>query len=109
MHQFGWLSERRGEFFNLLQKEGVPRKGMGELPQKRGDSNSEGNCVCLCVCGYKYVYMYTCVYVYIYTHFGKSVTLVAPLTFGPLKVFDLSSWVILPVPMVKLKDSSFQF
>ena len=24
MHQFGWLSERGGNFFNLLQKEGVP-------------------------------------------------------------------------------------
>ena len=24
--KFGWLSERRGNFLNLLQKEGVPRK-----------------------------------------------------------------------------------
>ena len=29
MHQFGWLSERGGNFVNLLQKEGVPRKGGG--------------------------------------------------------------------------------
>ena len=26
MHQFGWLSERGGNFFDLPQKEGVPRK-----------------------------------------------------------------------------------
>ena len=40
MHQFGWFSEsgggRRGNFLNLLQKEGgVPREG-GGVPQKRG-------------------------------------------------------------------------
>ena len=29
MHQFGWLSERVGNFFNLLQKEGALRKGKG--------------------------------------------------------------------------------
>ena len=34
MHQFGWLSERGGNFLNLLQKEGVSRKG-GVFPQKR--------------------------------------------------------------------------
>ena len=34
MHQFGRFSERGGNFLNLLQKEGVPRKG--EFPQKRG-------------------------------------------------------------------------
>ena len=27
--QFGWLSERGGNFLNFLQKEGVPRKGGG--------------------------------------------------------------------------------
>ena len=28
MHQFGWLSERRGNYLNLLQKEGVfPERG----------------------------------------------------------------------------------
>ena len=26
MHQFGWLSERGGNFLNLLQKEGYPEK-----------------------------------------------------------------------------------
>ena len=38
--KFGWLSERRGNFLNLLQKEGVPRKCVcvwgGEFSQKRG-------------------------------------------------------------------------
>ena len=34
--KFGWLSERRGNFLNLLQKEGVPRKSV--------------LCVCVCVC-----------------------------------------------------------
>ena len=43
MYQFGWLSERGvgGNFFNLLQKEGVPRKG--GFPQKTGGSNPGGN------------------------------------------------------------------
>ena len=36
MHQFGWLSERGGNFFNLLQKEGVPRKGGGFLRKGGG-------------------------------------------------------------------------
>ena len=31
MHQFGWLSERGGNFLNLLQKEGITQKG-GGLP-----------------------------------------------------------------------------
>ena len=35
MHQFGWLSERAGNFLNLLQKEGIPRKLRG-FPHKRG-------------------------------------------------------------------------
>ena len=35
MHQFEWLLERGGNFFNLLQKEGGTQKG-GGLPQKRG-------------------------------------------------------------------------
>ena len=26
MHQFGWLSERGGNFFNLFQKEGVTQR-----------------------------------------------------------------------------------
>ena len=41
MHQFGWLSERGGNFFNLLQKEGVPRKGGGGFSQKRGGPTLE--------------------------------------------------------------------
>ena len=41
MHQLVWLSERGGNFFNLLQKEEVPRKG--GLPQKRGVSKPGGN------------------------------------------------------------------
>ena len=42
MHQVGWLSEKGGNFLNLLQKEGVPRKG--GFPQKRGCSNPGGKC-----------------------------------------------------------------
>ena len=34
MHQFGWLSERGGNFLNLLQKEGGTQKG--GVSQKRG-------------------------------------------------------------------------
>ena len=41
MHQFGWLSERGRNFFNLLQIEGVPRKG--GFPQKKGGSKHGGN------------------------------------------------------------------
>ena len=51
MHQFGWLSERGGNFFNLLQKEGGTQKGGGVrgFPEKRlegggaGGSNLGGN------------------------------------------------------------------
>ena len=35
MHQFGWLSEIRGDFLNLLQKGGVLRKGEG-VPSEKG-------------------------------------------------------------------------
>ena len=41
MHQFGWLSERGGNFLNLLQKEGVSKKR--GFPQKRGASNPGEN------------------------------------------------------------------
>ena len=43
MHQFGWLSERGGNFFNFLQKEGVPRKE--DVPSEKGwgDPNPGGN------------------------------------------------------------------
>ena len=43
MHQFVWVSERGGNFLNLLQKEGVARKEGGGVPQKRGGSNPGGN------------------------------------------------------------------
>ena len=40
MHQFGWLSERGGNFFNLLQKEGGTQKWGGG---RGGGSNLGGN------------------------------------------------------------------
>ena len=45
MHLFGWLSEGGGNFLNLLQKEGVPRRGEG-FPQKRGISFLEETMAC---------------------------------------------------------------
>ena len=36
MHKFGWLSEKGGNFLNLLQKEEVTQKRGWVLPQKRG-------------------------------------------------------------------------
>ena len=39
MHQFGWLSERGGNFLNLLQKEGVTQKG--GVPSEKGGSYPE--------------------------------------------------------------------
>ena len=36
MHQFGWLSEREGCLFYLLQKEGVPKKGRVPSEKKKG-------------------------------------------------------------------------
>ena len=41
VHQFGWLSERGGNFLNLLQKEGYPEGGGGG----GGGSNPGGNYV----------------------------------------------------------------
>ena len=43
MHQFGWLSERGGNFLNLLQKIGVTQKGGDSL--RKGGSNAGGNYV----------------------------------------------------------------
>ena len=44
MYQFAWLSERGGNFLNLLQKEGLPRKGGGgSLRKGDGGSNPGGN------------------------------------------------------------------
>ena len=43
MYQFAWLSERVGNFLNLLQKEGLPRKGGGSLRKGDGGSNPGGN------------------------------------------------------------------
>ena len=40
MHQFGWLSERGGNFLNLLQKEGGTQKG--GFAQKRGEGSNPG-------------------------------------------------------------------
>ena len=38
MHQFGWLSERGGNFLNLLQKEGGTQKGGGGgVPSEKGE------------------------------------------------------------------------
>ena len=42
MHQFGWLSEKGGNFLNLLQKEGGTKKG-GVAPSENGSSNTVGN------------------------------------------------------------------
>ena len=42
MHRSGWLSERGGNFLNLLQKKGDTQKEEG-FPQKKGDSNPGGN------------------------------------------------------------------
>ena len=47
MHQFEWLLERGGNFFNLLQKEGGTQKGGEGFPQKRVGSNPGGNYVSL--------------------------------------------------------------
>ena len=35
MHQFGWFSERGGNFLNLLQKEGSAEKG--GVPSEKGE------------------------------------------------------------------------
>ena len=35
MHQFGWLSERRGNFLNLIQKDRLPETG-GSLKKGSG-------------------------------------------------------------------------
>ena len=47
MHQFGRLSERGGNFLNLLQKKGGTEKGSGwgGGPQERRSSNLGGNYV----------------------------------------------------------------
>ena len=37
MHQFGWLLERGGNFFNLLPKEGVPPKKGGGGSLRKGE------------------------------------------------------------------------
>ena len=48
MHQLGWLSERGGNFLNLLQKEGGTQKVGGGFPHKKGDSNLGGNYAVVC-------------------------------------------------------------
>ena len=42
MHQFLWLTERRGNFLNLFQKEGGTQKGE-EVSSGKGGSNPGGN------------------------------------------------------------------
>ena len=37
MSQFGWLSERLGNFLNLHQKEGVPSEKGGGVPTLAGN------------------------------------------------------------------------
>ena len=37
MYQFGWLSERGGNFLNLLQEEGDLERGWGFPQKKRGE------------------------------------------------------------------------
>ena len=40
----GWISERGGNFLNLLQKEGGTQKGQGSsLRNRKGGSNPGGN------------------------------------------------------------------
>ena len=36
MYQFGWLSERGGNFLNLLQKEGGTQKGGEGVSSEKG-------------------------------------------------------------------------
>ena len=42
MRQFGWLSERGGNIFNLLQKEGVPKNGRVPWEQEGGGMGGGG-------------------------------------------------------------------
>ena len=41
MHQFGWLSERRGNFLNLFQKECGTQKGW--FPSEKGERGGSYN------------------------------------------------------------------
>ena len=43
IHHFGWLSERGGNFLNLLQKKEGTQKGGGVPSEKRGSSPG-GDC-----------------------------------------------------------------
>ena len=43
MYQFAWLSERGGNFLNLLQKEGYPERGGDSLRKGGGGSNPGGS------------------------------------------------------------------
>ena len=54
MHQFGWLSEKGGNFLNLLQKEGVPSKRGGG-----GGFNPGRNCGCLTKENYRGKYFFS--------------------------------------------------
>ena len=43
MHQYGWLSERGGNFKICFRKKGVPQKGGPSSLEKGGGSNPGGN------------------------------------------------------------------
>ena len=47
IHQFGWLSEREGNFLNFFQRDGGTQKGEGSLRNRvwggGGTSNPGGN------------------------------------------------------------------
>ena len=71
MYQFEWLSEKRGNFLNLLRKEGGTEKGCvgggggwgGPLRKgKIGGSSPGGNC--------EYIYAYY-TYIYIYNYISN--------------------------------------
>ena len=41
MHQFGWLSDRGGNFLNLLHKEEGTKKGRGGFIKRKGGPTLE--------------------------------------------------------------------
>ena len=43
MHQFGWISERWGNFLNLLEKEGGTQKNGKGFPQKKREGGRGSN------------------------------------------------------------------
>ena len=61
MHQFRWLSKRRGNFFNLFQKEEGTQKG--GVPSERGGGSNTGGNYDLCI------YEATCSCSFVHSHF----------------------------------------